>query len=120
MHINDVNQNPITYMLFDGDFPKQKLRPSESYYTKQVIYLKRMFNPCKNFIYDVMISVFALSVVYCEFNSWPNPTKENKIGICCSSAKQASLRRKSKDMLARNQDDVSEWSNMFTSRLLFQ
>jgi hypothetical protein len=32
-----------------------------------------------------------------------------KIGFCCFSAKHTSLRRKSKDWLARNQDNVSEW-----------
>ena len=30
------------------------------------------------------------------------------------------LRRKSKDLLARNQDNVSEWNDMFTCELLFQ
>ena len=30
------------------------------------------------------------------------------IGICCFSAKHTSLRRKSKDRFARNQDKVSE------------
>ena len=34
--------------------------------------------------------------------------KKYKIGICCFSAKHAALRRKSKDWLARNQDNVSE------------
>jgi len=33
--------------------------------------------------------------------------KEYKIGICCFSAKHAALRRKSKDWLARNRDNVS-------------
>ena len=31
---------------------------------------------------------------------------------CCLSAKQATLRKKSKDWLARNQDNVSEWGDM--------
>jgi len=39
-------------------------------------------------------------------------TKDYKIGICCFSAKHAALRRKSKDWLAQNQDNVSEWSDM--------
>jgi hypothetical protein len=43
-----------------------------------------------------------------------------KIGICCFSAKHASLRRKSKDWLAENQNHVSEWGDMFISGLLFQ
>ena len=37
-------------------------------------------------------------------------TKNYKIGICCFFAKHTALRRKSKDWLARNQDNVSEWA----------
>ena len=47
-------------------------------------------------------------------------TKDYKIGNCCFSAKHAALRRKSKDWLARNQNNVSEWSDMSIHRLLFQ
>jgi uncharacterized protein YaeQ len=46
------------------------------------------------------------------FEPWSGQTKDNKIGICCFSAKNAALRRKSKDWLARYQDNVSEWSDM--------
>ena len=35
-----------------------------------------------------------------------------EIDICCFSAKNAALRIKSKDWLAKNQDNVSEWRNM--------
>jgi hypothetical protein len=45
---------------------------------------------------------------------------KTEIGICCFFAKHAALRRKSKDLLAQNQDNVSEWGGMSTSRLLFQ
>jgi len=38
--------------------------------------------------------------------------KTIKIGICCFSAKHATLRRKNKDWLALNQDNLSEWSDM--------
>jgi hypothetical protein len=41
------------------------------------------------------------------------------VGICCFSAKHAALRRKSKDCLARNQNNVSEWGNMSIYGLLF-
>jgi hypothetical protein len=34
-------------------------------------------------------------------------TKDYNIGICCFSAKHTALRRKSKDWMTRNQDDVS-------------
>ena len=47
-------------------------------------------------------------------------TKDYKIGICCFSAKHTPLRRKSKDGLAQNQDNVSEWGDMYTRGLLFQ
>jgi hypothetical protein len=40
--------------------------------------------------------------------------------MCCFCAKHAALRRKIKDRLARNQDNVSEWDNMSIHRLLFQ
>jgi hypothetical protein len=39
-------------------------------------------------------------------------TKDYKIGICCSSTKHAALWRKSKDWLAQNQDNMSEWGDM--------
>ena len=46
-------------------------------------------------------------------------TKDYKIGICCFSGKHAALRRKNKDWLAWNQDNVSEWSDMSIRGLLF-
>jgi hypothetical protein len=46
----------------------------------------------KNHIGDVMINVLAI--------------KDYNIGICCFSARHAALRRKSKDWLARNRDNV--------------
>jgi hypothetical protein len=36
------------------------------------------------------------------------------------SAKHTALRCRSKDWLARNRENVSEWSDMSTRRLLFQ
>ena len=46
--------------------------------------------------------------------------QHDHIGICCISTKHALLRRKSKDWLARNQDNVFEWGDMSISGLLFQ
>ena len=43
---------------------------------------------------------------------------KTKIGICCSSTKHAALRSKSKDWLARNQNNVFEWSDMSTCGLV--
>jgi hypothetical protein len=66
-----------------------------------------------------MVSLLASSAVDRGFEPRSGQTKDYKIGICCFSAKHA-LRRKSKDWLARNQNNVSEWSNMSTRGLLFQ
>ena len=67
-----------------------------------------------NRIGGVMVSVLASSVVDHGFKPWSCQTKDFKIGICCFSAKHAAIRRKSKDGLARNQNNVSEWGNMST------
>jgi hypothetical protein len=44
-------------------------------------------------------------------------TKDYKTGLCCFSTKHVTLKSKSKDWLARNQDHVSERSNRFTRAL---
>ena len=67
-----------------------------------------------------MVSVLGSSVVDRGFEPRSGQTKDDKIGICCFSAKHAALRRKSKDLVARNQNNVSEWSDMSTRGLLFQ
>ena len=67
-----------------------------------------------------MLSVLASSAVYHRLDPRSGQTKDYKIGICCFSAKHAALRSKSKDWLARNQNDVSEWSDMSIRGLWFQ
>ena len=67
-----------------------------------------------------MVGVLASSEVDRGFESRLGQTKDYKIGICCFSAKHAALRRKSKDWLAQNQDNVSEWGNMSICGLMFQ
>jgi hypothetical protein len=67
-----------------------------------------------------MVSMLASSAVDRGFKPRLGKTKDYKIGICCVSAKHAALRRKSKDWLARNQDNVSEWGDMSIRELLFQ
>ena len=69
---------------------------------------------------DVMVSELAWSVVDRELEPWSGQTKDYKIGICCFSTKEAALRSKNKDWLARNQKDVSEWDDMSIHGLLFQ
>ena len=61
----------------------------------------------------VTVSVLVTSAVDRELESRWDQTKDYKIGICCFSAKHPTLRRKSTDRLAWNQDNVSEWSDMF-------
>jgi hypothetical protein len=67
-----------------------------------------------------MVSVLASSAVDRGFEPRSGQTKDYEIGICCFYAKHAALRRKSKDWLARNQDNVSVWSDMSSRGLLFQ
>ena len=74
----------------------------------------------KHRIGDVMVSMVASSTVDRGFEPRSGQTKDYKIGICCFSANHAAPRRKSKDWLARNQNNVSEWSDISTRGLLFQ
>ena len=74
----------------------------------------------RNRIAAVMVSVLASSAVDRGFEPRSGQTKDYKIGMCCFSAKHAALRRKSKDWLARNQNNVSEWSDMFIRGQLLQ
>ena len=73
-----------------------------------------------NRIGGVMVTVLASSSLCRGFEPRSGQAKNKKIGICCFFAKQASLRRKSKDWLARNQDNVSEWGDVSIRGLLFQ
>ena len=70
-------------------------------------------------MYLKMVRVLASIAVDREIERRSGQTKEYKIGICCFSAMHAALRKKSKDWLARNQYNVSEWSDM-SIRELFQ
>ena len=53
-----------------------------------------------------MVSVLVSSVVDRGFEHRSDQTKDYKMSICCFSAKYTTLRRKNKDWLARNQDNV--------------
>jgi hypothetical protein len=67
-----------------------------------------------------VVGVLVSSAVDRGFEPRSGQTKDYAIGICCFSAKHVALRRKSKDWLARNQNNVSEWSDMSTRGLLLQ
>jgi hypothetical protein len=65
-----------------------------------------------------MVSMLASIVVGRGFEPRSVQTKDYKIGMGCFSAKHASLRSKSKDCLARNQNNVLGWGDMSTRGLL--
>ena len=67
-----------------------------------------------------MVSTLASSAVDRGFEPRLGQTKHYKIGICCFSAKHAALKRKSKNWLTLNQNNVSEWIDMSIRGLLFQ
>ena len=73
-----------------------------------------------NRISGIIVDVLASSAIDCGFEPRSGQTKDYKIGICCFSTKHATLRRKSRDSLAWNQNNVSERSDMSICRLLFQ
>ena len=60
----------------------------------------------------VMVSVLSSGVVDRGFEPRSDPTKDYEIASCCFSAKHTELRRKSKDWLARDQDNVPKWGDM--------
>jgi hypothetical protein len=61
-----------------------------------------------NLIGDVMASMIALGTVHRGFEPRSGQTKDYKIGFCFFSAKHVAFIRKSKECLARNQDNASE------------
>ena len=67
-----------------------------------------------------MVRVLSSSAVKIVGSNPGQVKPKTKIGICCFSAKHTTLRRKNKDWLARNQNNLSEWNDMSARRLLFQ
>ena len=67
-----------------------------------------------------MGNIIASSAVDSGVDHRSGQTSDYKIGSCCFSTSHAVLRRKSKDWLSRNQDNVSEWVHMSICRLLSQ
>ena len=79
-----------------------------------------LFSLKKDCIRAVIVNVLALSAVDRGFEPQSGQTKDYEIGICCFSTKHAALRRKSKDWLSRNQNNVYEWGDVSIRGLLFQ
>ena len=63
-----------------------------------------------NKISGVVVSVLASSAVDRGLEPGLGQTKDYKICICCFSTKHTALKNKSKDGLARNQNNVSDWN----------
>ena len=66
-----------------------------------------------------MVSVLDSRVVDRRIELRSGQPKHYEISVCYFSEKHTPLRRKSKDWSARNQNNVSEWSDMSTHRSLF-
>ena len=66
-----------------------------------------------------MVSVLGSRAVDRGFEPRSVQTKDYQLSICCFSVKQAALRRKSKDWLARNQNNVSEWGDSLSADCCF-
>jgi hypothetical protein len=69
-----------------------------------------------NRIGGAMVSMLASSAVDSGFD----PRSDQPNTRNCFSTKHAALRRKSKDYLDQNPDNVSEWSDISTCGVLFQ
>ena len=67
-----------------------------------------------------MLRVLDWSVVDRRIELRSGQPKDYEIGMRCFSAKHAALRRKRKNCLARDQNKVFEWTDMFARGLLFQ
>jgi hypothetical protein len=72
------------------------------------------------YISGVMVIVLVSSAVDCGFEPRSGQTIDYKLGMCCFSAKHEAFRRKNKDWLVRNHDNVYEWGDMSIRGLLFQ
>ena len=68
----------------------------------------------------VMFIMLGSRAVDRGFEPRSGQTKHHEIGIFCFSAYLAASRRKSKDWLARNQNNVYDWGDMSIRGLLFQ
>jgi len=66
-----------------------------------------------------MVSLLSSSAVDRWFELRSGQTKDYKIGMCCFTTKYTALLSKSKDWLAQNQDNVSEWGDMYISDCCF-
>jgi hypothetical protein len=79
----------------------------------------------QHFFSYIMARTSKYSMTWRFFNRiggvmWSGQTTTYIIVICCFSLKHTALNRKGNEWLVRNQDNVSEWSDMSTRGLLCQ
>jgi len=67
-----------------------------------------------------MVSVLSSNTIDRTLEPRLDQAKNNKIDICSFSTKHTAVMNRSKDLLARNQDNVSVVSHKSTHGLLFQ
>ena len=67
----------------------------------------------------ILVCMLVLSAVDRCFEPHSGKPSDYVIGICWFSAKYAALKKKSKEWLARNQDNMSESGGMDIRGLLF-
>ena len=88
------------------------------------VHVYSYFQSSINLIGGVMFGVLASGALDHRIKSRSGQAKYNKTGCgcfpACSTNEQEQKKRKKKTKLARNQDNVSEWSNMSTHGLLLQ
>ena len=63
-------------------------------------------------VWYVFACVLASSVIEHGSDSRSGQTKDYGIGICCFFAKHEAIRRKNKDWLSRNLDNMPEWGDL--------
>jgi len=112
---NSVTSCLLEKSVFYGDI---SVSTSTSFITSRQAVKTNIISK-KNHISGVIVSIIMSRVVDHRLLPLSGQTKDYEIGICCFSAKHAALRRKSKDWLPQNQDNVSEWSSMSTCGSLF-
>jgi hypothetical protein len=118
-----LNANSVIFQLYHGEykliFNEMMTRSTSTNKTERYdiaeILLEVVLNTLSLF---TCLSMYAVNIPL-KFSLVTNKgqTRDYKIIICCFSAKHAALRRKSKDWLAHNQNNVSGWSNMSTRGL---
>jgi len=75
----------------------------------------------RNHISRVIVGVLTSIVVDRGIEPQSGQTKDYKLVFTSQLKNHAALRsKKSKDWFARNQDNVSKWSDIFSNALLFQ